>query len=278
MRRRTGSEADSALPPGSHRDGQPTGGLPDREDEGPPLFHASQNQVTVFPSDAMNRGLAVLAAGLGGSQLFVDQIDLDEIGDVSPAFQVRLLRILQEKCFEPLGSEKTVTVDVRVLAATNRRLDEMVENGTFRRDLYYRINVVHVTIPSLRERREDIPLLIREFLNQHALNGVEAEVSREAMRFFLDYPWPGNIRELENVIERCVFLAEDGEISLHDLPGEMLAASQEQTNFSFDQIKPLAEIEMEYIKYVLNKCDGNKQKSAALLGINRKTIHRKLET
>ncbi len=129
----------------------------------------------------------------------------------------------------------------------------------------------------MRERREDIPLLVSEFLNRYEQNGVKAEVAREVMRFFLDYPWPGNIRELENVIERCVCLARGGEISLHDLPQEILAVYQEQTVFSFGQIKPLAEIEMEYIKYVLKKCNGNKRKSAALLGINRKTIHRKLE-
>lgn len=98
------------------------------------------------------------------------------------------------------------------------------------------------------------------------------------MRFFLDYPWPGNIRELENVIERCVFLAEDKIISLGDLPKEMLVTCQEQDMFSFAEIKPLAEVEIKYIKYVLDKCEGNKQKAASLLGINRKTIHRKLRT
>jgi len=128
----------------------------------------------------------------------------------------------------------------------------------------------------LRERREDIPLLIREFLQRHEREGMQVEVSREAMRYFLDYPWPGNIRELENVIERCAFLAEGGRITLHDLPGEMLAACQEQERFIFGQIKPLAEMESEYLRYVLDKCGGNKQKAAALLGINRKTIHRKL--
>ena len=107
---------------------------------------------------------------------------------------------------------------------------------------------------------------------------MKADVGREVMRFFLDYPWPGNIRELENVIERCVFLAEDGEISLRDLPKEMLVACQEQEIFPFTEVRPLAEIEIKYIKYVLDKCKGNKQKAASLLGINRKTIHRKLET
>jgi DNA-binding NtrC family response regulator len=139
------------------------------------------------------------------------------------------------------------------------------------------LNIFKIEVPPLRERREDIPLLVNEFLNRHEQKDMKAEVSREAMRFFLDYPWPGNIRELENVIERCVFLAEGGEIRLNDLPNEMLADSQEQEIFLFGQIKPLAEMEIEYIKYVLNKCGGNKHKSASLLGINRKTIRRKLE-
>ena len=213
--------------------------------------------------------------------LFLEAADgtllLDEIGEMEMGLQAKILRVLQDRQIRPVGSTHFLPVHARVIAATNKNLKAEVEGGRFREDLYYRLNIFKIEVPPLRERREDIPLLIREFLNRHALKGVEAEVSREAMRFFLDYPWPGNIRELENVIERGVFLAEGGEISLHDLPREMLAACQEQTVFSFGLIKPLAEIEMEYIKYVLGKCDGNKQKTATLLGINRKTIHRKLE-
>lgn len=213
--------------------------------------------------------------------LFLEAADgtllLDEIGEMEMGLQAKILRVLQDREIRPVGSTRSFPVHARVIAATNKNLKAEVEAGRFREDLYYRLNIFKIEVPPLRERREDIPLLIREFLNRHALNGVEAEVSREAMRFFLDYPWPGNIRELENMIERCVFLAEDGVISLNDLPDEMLAACQEQGAFPFGEIKPLAEIEMEYIKYVLEKCDGNKQKCAALLGINRKTIHRKLE-
>ncbi len=213
--------------------------------------------------------------------LFAEAADgtllLDEIGEMPFVLQAKILRVLQERQIKPVGSNNSVSFNARVIAATNKNLKEEVDRGRFREDLYYRLNIFKIEVPPLRERREDIPLLVSEFLKRHEQGGVKTEVAREVMRFFLDYPWPGNIRELENVIERCVFLAEGGEISLHDLPQEMLAASQEQTVFSFGGIKPLAEIEVEYIKYVLNKCDGNKQKSAVLLGINRKTIHRKLE-
>ncbi len=203
---------------------------------------------------------------------------LDEIGEMPVAIQVKILRALQERQIKAVGSNNSVSFNARVIAATNKNLKEEVAAGHFREDLYYRLNIFKIEVPPLRERREDIPLLVQEFLNRHQQNDRQVEVSGEIMRFFLDYPWPGNIRELENVIERCVFLTEDGRISLHDLPKEMLAACQEQELFSFGQVKPLAEIELKYIKYVLNKCKGNKQKAAALLGINRKTIHRKLET
>jgi DNA-binding NtrC family response regulator len=213
--------------------------------------------------------------------LFVEATDgtllLDEIGEMPIAIQAKILRALQEKQIKPVGSNNSISFEARVIAATNKNLKEEVDAGHFREDLYYRLNIFKIVVPPLRERREDIPLLVREFLNHHEHNDGKTRVSREAMRFFLDYPWPGNIRELENVIERCVFLAEKGEISLHDLPREMLATDQEEEIFSFGPVKPLAEIEIKYIKYVLNKCNGNKQKAASLLGINRKTIHRRLE-
>ena len=202
---------------------------------------------------------------------------LDEIGEMPMPIQAKLLRALQDRQVKPVGSNKTVSFDARVIAATNKNLMEEVDAGRFREDLYYRLNIFKMQIPPLRERREDIPLLIREFLSRHQRSGAKPEVSKEVMRFFFDYHWPGNIRELENVIERCVFLAEGGEINLRDLPEEMLAASKVQEQFAFTQIKPLADLEMEYIKHVLVTCDGNKQKAAELLGVNRKTIRRKLD-
>ncbi len=215
------------------------------------------------------------------SGLFVEAdggtILLDEIGEMDPVVQAKILRVLQERQVRPVGSGRAVPVDARVIAATNRTLREEVEAGRFREDLYYRLNIFRITIPPLRERREDIPLLVGEFLRRHEEAGRPARLGREAMRFFLDYPWPGNIRELENVIERCVFLAEDGRITLQDLPEEMLAACRSGGGFGFDTIRPLAEMEEEYIRHVLKRCDGNKQKAAKLLGINRKTIRRRLQ-
>ncbi|HEB50361.1 MAG TPA: sigma-54-dependent Fis family transcriptional regulator [Desulfobulbus sp.] len=215
------------------------------------------------------------------SGLFVEAdggtILLDEIGEMDPVVQAKILRVLQEKQVRPVGSGRAIPVDARVIAATNRTLRKEVEAGRFREDLYYRLNIFRITIPPLRERREDIPLLIEAFLRRHEEEGRPAALSREAMRFFLDYPWPGNIRELENVIERCVFLAEDARITLRDLPEEMLAAGRPGGVFNFDTIRPLAEVEEEYIRHVLERCDGNKQQAATLLGINRKTIRRRLQ-
>ncbi len=212
--------------------------------------------------------------------LFVEAADgtilLDEIGEMPLPIQVKILRALQEKNIRPVGANRSIPFDARVIAATNKNLKEEVDAGRFREDLYYRLNIFKVQIPPLRERSEDVPLLIAEFLERHKSGDNRMNVSTEVMRFFLDYHWPGNIRELENVIERSVFLAEDGEITLQDLPSEMLAICQEQDNFAFGQIKPLADMEMDYIRYVLDKCNGNKQKAAGLLGVNRKTIHRKL--
>jgi len=213
--------------------------------------------------------------------LFAEAADgtllLDEIGEMNTAIQAKILRALQERQIKPVGATRSVSFDARVIAATNKNLKAEVAAGNFREDLYYRLNIFKIEVPPLRERREDIPLLVHEFLARHEHNGIKAELGREVMRFFLDYPWPGNIRELENVIERCAFLAEEGKISLGDLPEEMLAVCHEKEQFSFGEVVPLAEIEINYIKYVLDKCKGNKQKAASLLGINRKTIHRKLE-
>ncbi|WP_457575069.1 sigma-54-dependent transcriptional regulator [Desulfolithobacter sp.] len=216
------------------------------------------------------RGLFVEASG--------GTILLDEIGEMPLAVQAKILRVLQERQVRPVGSNQSIPMDARVIAATNRNLREEAGQGRFREDLYYRLNIFKIEVPPLRERREDIPLLINAFLNRHEQAGIQAVVSREAMRFFLDYPWPGNIRELENVIERCVFLAENGVITLQDLPPEMLESFQTPVHF-FDKepIQPLAELEERYIRHVLDRCGGNKQKAATLLGINRKTILRKLK-
>lgn len=202
---------------------------------------------------------------------------LDEIGEMPLPIQAKILRALQERQIRPVGSSRSISFEARVIAATNKVLKDEMDAGRFREDLYYRLNIFKIDVPPLRERREDIPLLINEFLDRYEPTGLKTEVSVEAMRFFLDYPWPGNIRQLENVIERCVCLAIDGQIALSDLPNEMLESAQDRNQFTFDRVKPLADMEEDYIKYVLDKCDGNKKKAASFLGINRKTIQRKLE-
>ncbi|MCK5340427.1 MAG: sigma-54-dependent Fis family transcriptional regulator, partial [Desulfobulbaceae bacterium] len=145
-------------------------------------------------------------AGSDKKGLFVEAADgtllLDEIGEMPLALQAKILRALQDRQIRPVGSSISIPFNARVIAATNKNLKEEADAGRFRDDLYYRLNIFKIEVPPLRERREDIPLLLREFLNRHERDGVKAEVSREVMRFFLDYPWPGNIRELENVIER----------------------------------------------------------------------------
>jgi len=221
-------------------------------------------------TDAVSTRDGLFLEAAGGTIL------LDEIGEMDPVIQAKVLRVLQEKQVRPVGAGRPVPVDARVIAATNRTLRDEVEQGRFREDLYYRLNIFRLTLPPLRQRREDIPLLIDEFLGRHERAGRRARLCREVMRFFLDYPWPGNIRELENVIERCVFLAEDGRITLEDLPEEMLASCRPGKGFTWTTIRPLTEVEEAYIRHVLDHCDGNKQQAAALLGINRKTIRRRL--
>ncbi len=224
-------------------------------------------------TDAVNDKCGLFEEAAGGTIL------LDEIGEMPLGVQAKILRVLQDREVRPLGCNRSVAIDTRVIAASNRVLKDEVAADRFREDLYYRLNIFKIEVPPLRERREDIPLLIREFLNRHRQAGRELEVSREAMHFFLDYPWPGNIRELENVIERCVCLAENGVVALADLPEDMLESSRtESAGPGFTGVKPLAELEVEYVRYVLEKCHGNKKKAASLLGINRKTIHRKLDS
>ena len=145
---------------------------------------------------------------------------LDEIGDTSAAFQVRLLRVLEEKEFHPLGSVKKIKTDTRIVAATNRDLGEMVENGEFRRDLFYRINIIRFQLPPLRERMEDIPLLVERFINKmnHIKGRSVSKVSKEAMSLLLAHDYPGNIRELENIIEHGFVLCPEGEIEMSHLP------------------------------------------------------------
>ena len=198
---------------------------------------------------------------------------LDEIGEMSANVQVHLLRVLEEKEFTRVGGNEPIKVDVRVISATNKDLKRAIASGQFREDLYYRLNVVTIELPLLRERKEDIPLLAQYFLNKFALENQKevAGFSPEATEFLLGYDWPGNVRELENAIERAVILAKDSLITIADLP-------QENTSLARSALtgKNLKEMEKNHILNVLCETDGNYSEAARILGITRMTLYNKV--
>lgn len=204
-------------------------------------------------------------------------IFLDEIGEIDSSTQVKILRVIQERCFERVGGEDTIHVDVRIVAATNRNLEEEVKAGRFREDLFYRLNVVHIEVPPLRERKEDIPLLITEFIKQfNEEDGRSVEGFTPAARRILSaYSWPGNIRELKNTVESCVVMARGKYIDTDDLPSE-IRASDKQNEISIKLGSTLAEAEKDVIIATIGYCGGNKTRASEVLGIGRKTLHRKL--
>ena len=205
-------------------------------------------------------------------------IFLDEIGEVNLATQVKLLRVLQEHKFERVGGEKSIEVDVRVVAATNRNLEEEVKAGKFREDLFYRLNVVRIEMPSLRERMDDIPLLMHAFLrefnieNKKNIKGFD-KTSKSAM---IKYSWPGNIRELKNAVESAVVMCTGDEIKMEDLPRSLRSQSEEKV-ISIPIGITMDEAEKIIIQENLAANKGNKSRTADILGIGRKTLHRKLE-
>jgi two-component system response regulator HydG len=208
-------------------------------------------------------------------------IFLDEVGEMSQATQTKLLRVLQERAFEPLGSSRTVTVDIRVIAATSRDLLTEVREGRFREDLYYRLNVVPLTLPPLRERREDIPLLADHFLaifrekNRKAIKSI----SGKALDLLTRYDWPGNVRELENCIERAVILARDAVIVPADLPPQihMQLEGPGDAALALPYGISLDEMEKALILKTLDQTGGNRTRTAEILGINRRTLQNKLK-
>lgn len=211
---------------------------------------------------------------------------LDEIGEIEPAIQIKLLRFLEEKTFERVGGAKSISVDVRLVCATNRDLLAMVAEGTFREDLYYRLNVVNVHMPALRDRSEDIPILIDHYVKHFAQeNGLKpVRFSPTAMKALKAYNWPGNIRELRNLCESLVVMHRSGEITEHDLDPKFLGhIPQEHTNHnhksSHSNHKPLSfeASEQRLIRDALKKTKGNRTKAAELLKISRRTLHRKLQ-
>ncbi len=203
---------------------------------------------------------------------------LDEIGELSPAVQVKLLRVLQEGEYEPVGGD-TVIADVRVVAATNRDLTAEVEAGRFRADLFYRLNVIAVTAPPLRSRREDVPLLVDHFLGVYCAKNGRTRLTppRDVVQLLSDYRWPGNVRELENVVERAVVLCRGDALTVEDLPDTIRhAAAVEPSTISFSVGTPLEEVERRLIRETLRQADGDKSVAAQLLGISARTVYRKL--
>lgn len=204
-------------------------------------------------------------------------IFLDEIGEINQATQVKLLRVLQEKKFERVGGEQTIEVDVRVVAATNKNLEEEVRAGRFREDLFYRLNVVRIEMPSLRERKDDIPLLVHFFLREFNVeNGKNITgFDNKSKAAMLKYNWPGNIRELKNCVESAVVMCSGNEITIEDLPNSIQAKSQEKS-IVIPMGITMEEAEMIIIQETLAANNGNKTKTADVLGIGRKTLHRKI--
>jgi DNA-binding NtrC family response regulator len=207
---------------------------------------------------------------------------LDEIGDMPPEVQVKILRVLQDGTFERLGSTRTLQVDVRVVAATNKDLMQEVEAGRWRLDLYYRLNVISLRLPALRERREDIPLLVAHFLRKYAAqnNKQVSGIQQQVLQSLQHADWPGNVRELENVIERAVVLAKDPIIGIAELPGHIQEKELAPTpgdHFALPRNATLAEIEREAIVQALQHTGGNRQATARSLNIGLATLYRKLK-
>ncbi len=203
-------------------------------------------------------------------------IFLDEISETSLAMQVKLLRVLQDKEVYMVGSSKPYKVDVRILAATNKDLVQLIEKGTFREDLFFRLNVINIDIPPLRERGDDIPLLINYFSSKFAkeMGKPVPRYSDNASEVLKNYYWPGNVRELENVIQRIVVMSEDEFVEVPDLPSLMRFSALREKGLN----RSLAEVEIEYIRNVLVSVGGNKTKAAQILGIDRKTLREKLKS
>jgi len=206
-------------------------------------------------------------------------IFLDEISNISLSIQAKLLRVIQEREVTRIGSSKPIRVDVRILAATNENLADCVKEGKFREDLFYRLSVVPVHLPPLRERKEDIPLLIKHFLckyNRRARKQI-VSISRDVLKALTQYDWPGNIRELENTIERAVVLSKSNEIELDALIYHGISSGSSLLNRVKGKYRSLEEVEREYIKTVLNAHHGNRSQTAKVLGIDRKTLLTKIK-
>jgi transcriptional regulator with PAS, ATPase and Fis domain len=202
---------------------------------------------------------------------------LDEIGDLPIDLQAKLLRALQEREIRPVGSNERVTISARVIAATNRDLEGAVRNGSFRQDLFFRLNVVQIKLPPLRERKTDIPLLVNAFLEKFTQTGTRIHtISSDAMARLVAYDWPGNVRELENAIERAVALSSGPILQIADLPSNLQFGSSDRFPEK-DEVMPLEELERRAILRALRESNGDKLAAARLLGIGKTTLYRKLK-
>jgi len=201
---------------------------------------------------------------------------LDEISETSPAFQAKLLRVLQEQEFERVGGSKTIKVDVRVIATTNKDPKQAIREGKFREDLYYRLNVLPIYLPPLRERKEDIPLLVQHFLEKYSRqNGLRIKsLSKNCLDVMMQYEWPGNVRELENVIERAVVMSEGETIFPENIS---LSSPVQKTSLSFPEEITLEEMEKRLILHTLQRTGGNRTEAAKILGISVRTVRNKLK-
>src|SRR5436309_1705581 len=203
---------------------------------------------------------------------------LDEVGETPLATQVKLLRAVQEREIIPVGGTQAIKIDCRLVAATNAELEREVAEGRFRADLFYRLNVIPIKLPSLRQRRDDIPLLVDHFLKRHVANGnSQKTLNKEALELLMKYDWPGNVRELENVLERALILDEGGQIGPEDLPDKIRFGEAHRGSLVIDSpTLTLEELEKEYILKVLNYTRWQKKRASEVLGINASTLYRKL--
>jgi two-component system, NtrC family, response regulator AtoC len=212
---------------------------------------------------------------------------LDEVSETSAALQVKLLRVLQEREVVPVGGNSPVRVQARMIAASNGDLEKLCDEGQFRRDLFYRLNVINIHLPPLRERRDDIPLLVAHLLRKHTPQGQTQPVMDEhTLHYLVSYSWPGNVRELENVIERAITLNRSGRITPEDLPAKVCGYDAESVAPKpgaddlaalFVGLPPIDEMERRYLLYVLDATGGNRKRAAEILGINRRTLYRMAE-
>jgi transcriptional regulator with PAS, ATPase and Fis domain len=205
---------------------------------------------------------------------------LDEVSEMSPALQVKVLRTLEEQEVRRIGSNQVIKVDVRIIAASNRNLAGLVEEGKFRQDLYYRLRVIEIDLPPLRERLEDIPLLVAHFLKKFGSErGREFSISPYALSALMSYEWPGNVRELENALESAAALTRTGFISPENLPPKLCGESREGHRLQsfYAELPSLEEMEKRYLTHVLKVTGGNKARTASILGITRRTLYRKID-